>query len=118
MSWLAVLIALAPENVLLAGIVVLIGVEIIARRPQGALAISLVAVAAAAAAATFLFGAAKVPHEPVTDLNLREKLILAAIVAAVFAIGLYPDEPLRKTELAAKEFQQRVTSVAIPGGAR
>ena len=40
------------------------------------------------------------------------------IVAAVFAIGLYPDEPLRKTELAAKEFQQRVTGAAIPGSAR
>jgi NADH-quinone oxidoreductase subunit M len=69
-------------------------------------------------AQTFLFGAAKVPHAPVIDLNLREKLILAAIVAAVFAIGLYPDEPLRKTELAAREFQQRVTGVTIPGSAR
>jgi len=69
-------------------------------------------------AQTFLFGAAKAPHAPVVDLNLREKLILAAIVAAVFAIGLYPDEPLRKTELAAKEFQQRVTGVPIPGSAR
>jgi len=69
-------------------------------------------------AQTFLFGAAKAPHQPVVDLNLREKLILAAIVAAVFAIGLYPDEPLRKTELAAKEFQLRVTGAAVPGGAR
>ena len=66
----------------------------------------------------FLFGLAKAPHAPVADLNLREKLILAAIVVAVFAIGLYPDEPLRKSELAAKEFQQRVTGVAIPGSAR
>jgi NADH-quinone oxidoreductase subunit M len=66
----------------------------------------------------FLFGLAKAPHAPVADLNLREKLILASIVVAVFAIGLYPDEPLRKSELAAKEFQQRVTSVAIPGSAR
>ena len=55
MNWLAVLTALAPENALLAGIVVLIGVEIFARRTHGALAISLVAVAAAAAAAAFLF---------------------------------------------------------------
>ena len=35
MSWLAVLIALAPENVLLAGIVVLIGVEIYFTQFQG-----------------------------------------------------------------------------------
>jgi len=69
-------------------------------------------------AQTFLFGTAKAPHAPVVDLNLREKLILATIVAAVFAIGLYPDEPLRKTELAAKEFQQRVTGAPIPRSAR
>ena len=50
----------------------------------------------------FLFGAAKAPHQPVADLDLREKLILAAIVVAVFALGLYPREPLRKTELAAQ----------------
>ena len=56
----------------------------------------------------FLFGLAKVPHGPVTDLNLREKAILAAIVAAVFYLGLYPQEALRKTELAAKEYQQLV----------
>ena len=56
MNWQAVLVALAPENVLLAGIVVLIGVEIFARRTQGALAISVVAVAAASLAAMLLAG--------------------------------------------------------------
>jgi len=66
----------------------------------------------------FLFGAAKVPHGPVLDLNVREKLILATIVAAVFAIGLYPDEPMRKTELAAREFQQRISTVPVPGSMR
>jgi len=56
----------------------------------------------------FLFGAEKVPHGPVADLNLREKLILAAIVAAVFALGLYPEPAMRKTELAARHYQQLV----------
>jgi len=59
----------------------------------------------------FLFGLAKAPstgHGPLVDLNTREKLILAAIVAAVFALGLFPDEPMRKTELAAKHYQQLV----------
>ena len=32
----------------------------------------------------------------------------AIIVAAVFVLGLFPDEPMRKTELAAKQFQQLV----------
>ncbi|MCU0898258.1 MAG: NADH-quinone oxidoreductase subunit M, partial [Burkholderiales bacterium] len=57
----------------------------------------------------FLFGADKVPHAPVADLNLREKLILAAIVAAVFALGLYPEPALKKTELAARQYQQLVS---------
>jgi NADH-quinone oxidoreductase subunit M len=56
----------------------------------------------------FLFGAAKAPHLPLFDLNLREKAILASIVVAVFALGLFPDEPMRKTELAARQYQHLV----------
>ena len=56
----------------------------------------------------FLFGVAKAPHMPLLDLNLREKAILASIVVAVFALGLFPDEPMRKTELAARQYQQLV----------
>jgi NADH-quinone oxidoreductase subunit M len=63
----------------------------------------------------FLFGVAKAPHEPLVDLNLREKAILAAIVAAVFWLGLFPDEPMKKTELAAKQYRELVaTSRAAP----
>ena len=63
----------------------------------------------------FLFGVAKAPHEPLLDLNLREKAILAAIVAAVFWLGLFPDEPMKKTELAAKQYRELVaTSRATP----
>ena len=58
----------------------------------------------------FLFGAAKAPHEPLADLGMREKAILATILVAVFALGLFPAEPLRKTELAARDFQQRVAA--------
>jgi NADH-quinone oxidoreductase subunit M len=56
----------------------------------------------------FLYGAARAPHQPLTDLDTRERLILAAIVVAVFALGLFPNEPMSKTELAAKEFRQLV----------
>ncbi len=56
----------------------------------------------------FLFGAARAPHLPLRALDLRERSILVAFVAAVFALGLFPDEPLRKTELAARQFQARV----------
>jgi NADH-quinone oxidoreductase subunit M len=65
----------------------------------------------------FLFGAVKAPHAPLADLDRREKLILAAIVVAVFALGLFPDEPMQKTELAAKQFQQLVTTPRLPGSA-
>jgi NADH-quinone oxidoreductase subunit M len=56
----------------------------------------------------FLFGPPKAPHQPVIDLNAREKLILGCIVAAVFILGLFPAEPLSKTELAARQYQQLV----------
>ena len=65
----------------------------------------------------FLFGVAKAPHLPLSDLDLREKLILAAIVVAVFALGLFPDEPMRKTEVAAKQYQQLVRTARMPGSA-
>ena len=56
----------------------------------------------------FLFGAAKAPQLPLVDLSLREKAILASIVVAIFALGLFPEEPLHKTELAARQYQELV----------
>ena len=37
----------------------------------------------------FLYGAVKAPHAPITDLNLRERAILASLVVAVFWLGLF-----------------------------
>ena len=67
-------------------------------------------------ALTFLYGAPKAPHQPFADLDRREKWILGLIVAAVFALGLFPDEPMGKTELAAKSYRQLVTTSRLPGG--
>ena len=64
----------------------------------------------------FLYGAAKAPHMPLLDLNAREKTILGLIVVAIFALGLFPDEPMRKTEMAAKAYKQLVTTSRLPGG--
>jgi len=69
-------------------------------------------------ALTFLFGEPRAPHQPFADLDLREKTILVLIVAAVFALGVFPDEPMRKTELAAKSYLQLVTVSRLPGGTR
>jgi NADH:ubiquinone oxidoreductase subunit 4 (subunit M) len=61
-----------------------------------------------------LFGAVKAPHQPFTDLVAREKAILLAFVVAIFALGLFPREPLAKTELAARDYQQRVLASRLP----
>ena len=66
----------------------------------------------------FLYGAPRAPHQPFADLDRREKSILGLIVAAVFALGLFPDEPMGKTELAAKSYRQLVTTSRLPGGTR
>jgi NADH-quinone oxidoreductase subunit M len=65
-------------------------------------------------ALTFLFGEAKAPHQPLTDLTLREKSILGILVVVVFAFGLFPDAALAKTELAAKAYQELVTTSRLP----
>ena len=66
-------------------------------------------------ALTFLYGAVKAPHQPIADLDGREKTILVLIVVAVFALGLFPDDALRKTEGAAKAYQQLVSTPRLPG---
>jgi NADH-quinone oxidoreductase subunit N len=55
MSWQDVFTAMLPEHLLLAGIVVLVGLEIVWTRPRGALPVSLLAVVAAAAAAVSIY---------------------------------------------------------------
>ncbi len=62
----------------------------------------------------FLYGAIKVPHGPVIDLNTRERAILATLVVAVFWLGLFPQEALRKTEVAARQYQQWVDVASKP----
>ena len=65
-------------------------------------------------AQSFMFGVARAPHMPLSDLTWRERLILGAIVAAVFWLGLYPDDALRKSELAAQDFRQLVLTPRLP----
>jgi NADH-quinone oxidoreductase subunit M len=57
-----------------------------------------------------LYGPVRAPHQPFADLNTRERSILAAIVVAVFALGLFPAEPMGKTEIAARHYQRLVTA--------
>jgi NADH-quinone oxidoreductase subunit M len=66
----------------------------------------------------FLFGADKAPHRPLADLCFRERAILGAIVAAVFALGLFPESALQRTELAARQFRDLVTAERLDAGIR
>lgn len=69
-------------------------------------------------ALTFLFGPAKAPHQPLMDLSAREKAVLGILTVSIFALGLFPDSALRKTELAARTYQQLVSTSRIPANAR
>jgi len=44
-------------------------------------------------------------------------VVLGALYMLRFALGLFPDEPMRKTELAAKAYQQLVSTPRLPGSA-
>ena len=54
MSWVNILFAMAPENILLAGIIVLIGLEVAEADERSALAVSLIALVSACFVATWL----------------------------------------------------------------
>ncbi|MBP9590733.1 MAG: NADH-quinone oxidoreductase subunit M [Steroidobacteraceae bacterium] len=65
----------------------------------------------------FLFGREKAPHQPLVDLDTRERVILVAFVAAIFWLGLFPKGPLAKTELAAVEFRDLALASRMHGSA-
>jgi NADH:ubiquinone oxidoreductase subunit 4 (subunit M) len=64
----------------------------------------------------FLFGATRAPGaEAIVDLNLRERTLLVALTAAIFALGLFPGSFLERTEASALAIQSIVLP-ALPGG--
>ena len=64
----------------------------------------------------FLFGQERAPHQPLFDLDARERIILVVFVASIFWLGLFPQGPLAKTELAAREFQELVRASHVDVG--
>jgi len=93
MSWIDSAIAMLPEHLLLAGIVILIAVEIVAPlRKQGTLLLSLLAVSFAAAAAVWLSAngfafAAFAGHYSVDPATLLAKAIVLALAVPVLLIS-------------------------------
>ena len=68
-------------------------------------------------ALTFLFGAPNAPHQPLSDLSLRERSILGILVVSIFALGLFPNSALQKTEGAAKLYKELVTTSRLAASA-
>ncbi len=67
-------------------------------------------------AKSFLFGEEKLPGgHAVADLGLRESAILAAIVAAVLALGIAPGGALARIESGSLEYQRLVLGEAEGG---
>jgi NADH-quinone oxidoreductase subunit M len=69
-------------------------------------------------ALTFLFGAVRAEHQPLLDLSLRERSVLSVLVVAVFVLGLFPDPALRRTEAAARRYQELMTRSSLPTAAQ
>ncbi len=100
MNWQVVFTSMLPEHLLLAGIVVMILVEIVTDRPRASLEISLVVVAAAAAAAAWLcasgYTAATFPGQFSVDPgSLLAKAVVLALAVPVLLISRddFPDGP-------------------------
>ena len=95
MSWQTVLTAMLPEHCLLAGIVLLICVEIGSSRPRGSAALSLAALTAAVAAAAWLHvsGYVAAPFAGQYSVDPASSLAKAIVLAlAVPVVLLARDE--------------------------
>jgi NADH-quinone oxidoreductase subunit N len=99
MNWHAVLVALAPENLLLAGIVLLLVFEIASRRTRDGFWLALLAVLAAAAAALMLFvdGYAAAPFPGHFSVAPTTSLPKAVMIALALPVLLLSREDFRET---------------------
>jgi NADH-quinone oxidoreductase subunit N len=100
MNWTTLLVAMSPEHLLLAGIVVLLSLDIVSDRARGHLPVSLVAVLAATLVAALLaiagYAAAPFPGQLSVDSSAyaAKAIVLAmAIPAILLARDEFPDGP-------------------------
>jgi len=100
MNWTTLLVAMSPEHLLLAGIVVLLAVDSASDRPRGHLPVALVAVVAAALAAALLaisgYAAAPFPAQLSVDSSAfaaKAIVLVLAIPVLLLARDEFPDGP-------------------------
>lgn len=108
MNWAAALVVLAPEHLLLLGIVLLIVIEMVAPRSRAPLGVALLTLAASTVAALALwaggFAAAPFPGELSVDLNalLAKALVLAlAIPVLLISRADFPGPPFHSLVLSS-----------------
>ena len=99
MNWQAVLTAMLPEHLLLAGIVVLLCVEIASSRPRGSPALSLAALTAAVAAAAWLHfsGYVAAPFAGQYSVDPAASLAKAIVLALAVPVLLIVARRVRAT---------------------
>ena len=90
MNWQTVLTAMLPEHLLLAGIVLLMSVELVTRNSRAALALSLLSVAAAALAAFVLYanGVVAAPFAGQFSVDPGTSLAKAVVLALALPVLL------------------------------
>lgn len=100
MNWITLLIAMAPEHLLLAGLVLLIAMETVTERARGLLTVSVIAVVAATLAAVALAGigytAAPFPGQHSVDptaFAAKAIVLMLAIPVLLLARDDFPDGP-------------------------
>jgi NADH-quinone oxidoreductase subunit N len=100
MNWTTLLVAMSPEHLLLAGIVVLLAIDIVSDRPRGHLAVSLAVVIAATLAASVLaiagYAAAPFPGQLSVDSSAfaaKAIVLVLAIPALLLARDEFADGP-------------------------
>lgn len=99
MNWQSVLVAMAPENLLLAGIVLLLALEIASRRPRDGFWPALIVVLAAGAAALALFvgGHADAPFPGHFSVAPTTSLPKAVLIALTLPVVLLSRDDFRET---------------------
>ena len=100
MNWTTLLVAMSPEHLLLAGIVVLLAVDVAVDKPRSLLPVSVFAVAAATIAAVLLaiagYSAAPFPGQFSVDASAyaaKAIVLVLAIPALLLARDDFPDGP-------------------------
>jgi len=108
MNWTTLLVAMAPEHWLLAGMVLLLLIDIVADRPRGHLPVALAAVIAATVSAAALaiagYAAAPFPGQLSVDSSAfaaKAILLVLTLPALLLARDDFPDGPLYELMLAS-----------------